>query len=117
MYPPELCEQILLGIQEQLNKEAKATGPYLGNLMKKALLVYDLSQPKNKLEVRPEDTDNTLEDWETGGDMGPEYCAEDEGGDDGHHHHPKTTFDSVTGDILPAKLVEKAREEEIAFMR
>ena len=31
VYPPELCRQILLGIQDQLKREAAAMGPYLGN--------------------------------------------------------------------------------------
>ena len=113
-YPPELCRQILLGIQDQLRREAAAVGPYLGSLMKTSLPVYNLSNQGDKLEVLPDDNNISLEDCEPDTTGRAEYCTE--GDTDNLHHAEPITTDSVTGDVLPADLLRKAHEEEIQFM-
>ena len=47
-----------------MRKEANAIGPYFGNLMRTTLPVDDLSDPKIKLEVLPDDDYPDLEDWD-----------------------------------------------------
>ena len=113
-YPPELCRQILLGAQDQLKREAKAIGPFLGNLMKKTLPVYDLSNSSEKLEVVPDNNGDQYEDWEPNTLGKAEYSDEEEN----NQETPTETIttDSVTGDVLPADLVRKAHDEEIEFM-
>ena len=59
IYPPELCRQILLGVQDQLQAEGRPLGPHLGSLMKSSILVYDLSNSPHQsdLEMRPEEAE------------------------------------------------------------
>ena len=72
-------------------------------------------QEDEKLEIQLGDQEEKLEDWNPGKDPVTEYCRESEDPEiDGKDYD--TIRDSVTGDLLPSKLVEKAHDEEIMFM-
>lgn len=119
IYPPELCRQILLGIQEQMKLEAKPMGQHLGSLMSSKMPVYDLSKDLEKLEVTIDEQDNELEDWDpTEGSCGGSPCTDFEVGDQSEGSNDYQDIrDSVSGDTLPAPLVEKAHQYVLDFMQ
>ena len=55
VFSPALCKEVLLGVQEQLQAETKATNPHVGSLLRSPMPVYNLRETDKLLEVRPDD--------------------------------------------------------------
>ena len=66
-------------------------------------------------EIRLEEEEEKLLDWEPGKESGALYCNEEEDGKIDRDPYDNTR-DSVTGDLLPPDLVQKAHGDEIDFM-
>ena len=109
-YPPELCREILRGVQDQLQLEAQKWKGFIGHVGISQQPVYDLDKEEVD-EVKPEHEEESLQDWDGALGHGPTDPMEEESEDE-----HRDIRDSLTGDILPRKMVADARREEIEFM-
>ena len=118
VYPARLCQEILIGVQQQLKRESRDEKKLLQVLLKLDKVVYDLSDSE-KLEALPESDDLGLEDWHPEEDrynnQGNEAREEEEGEMD-RTQQTETFRDTVTGEVIPTTLVQEACKEEVEFM-
>ena len=73
--------------------------------------VYDLSKEEKELEVTVRNEITQYDDWDPHQDLQPEYCRTEEECEDAQEY--VNTRDSVTGDVLPPRPVQKAHADEV----
>ena len=94
-YPPALCRAILLGLQEEVLREAKS------------IEAFSLEGGDQYGQVQLEAGQEAHEDWEAWESPEDQTCV---------CSSKARYYDTVTGDVLPENLTQKAREEEIRAM-